>query len=141
MMLSRDRRRLDGRAREAALADLKGIGNPHHLLAGGQGALPQNSQGTDPGTATTSSPSGDLIEDLTHNFFLETGARNGKLKVYEMVEHPATRTLTGYLLVRGGRRTGSGAAVGCHAEFGPSSAGVNEPLRPSISPTNFTSSS
>jgi len=46
--------------------------------------------------------SGDLVEDLTHNFFLETGARNNKLKVYEMVEHPAARALTGYLLVRGG---------------------------------------
>ena len=46
--------------------------------------------------------SGDLIEDLTHNFSLETGARNNKLKVYEMVEHPAARALTGYLLVRGG---------------------------------------
>ena len=42
------------------------------------------------------------VEDLTHNFFLETGARNNKLKVYEMVEHPAARALTGYLLVRGG---------------------------------------
>ena len=39
---------------------------------------------------------------MTHNFFLETGARNNKLKVYEMVEHPAARALTGYLLVRGG---------------------------------------
>jgi Mn-containing catalase len=46
--------------------------------------------------------SGDLIEDLTHNFFLETGARNNKLKIYEMVDHPAARALTGYLLVRGG---------------------------------------
>ena len=46
--------------------------------------------------------SGDLVEDLTHNFFLETGARNNKLKVYEMVEHPAARALTGYLLCRGG---------------------------------------
>ena len=46
--------------------------------------------------------SGDLVEDLTHNYFLETGARNGKLRVYEMVDHPAARALTGYLLVRGG---------------------------------------
>ncbi len=37
-----------------------------------------------------------------HNFFLETGARNNKLKVYEMCDHPAARALTGYLLVRGG---------------------------------------
>jgi Mn-containing catalase len=46
--------------------------------------------------------SGDLIEDLTHNYFLETGARSGKLRVYETVEHPAARALTGFLLVRGG---------------------------------------
>jgi Mn-containing catalase len=46
--------------------------------------------------------SGDLVEDLTHNFFLETGARNNKLKVYEMVDHQAARALTGNLLVRGG---------------------------------------
>jgi hypothetical protein len=32
-----------------------------------------------------------LVEDLTHNYFLETGARNGKLKVYETVDHPAAR--------------------------------------------------
>lgn len=42
------------------------------------------------------------IGNIFHNFFLETGARNNKLKVYEMVEHPAARALTGYLLVRGG---------------------------------------
>ena len=85
----------------AALADLKGVGNPHHFLAGGQGALPQNSQGR-PWNGDYVFSSGDLVEDLTHNFFLETGARNNKLKVYEMVEHPAARALTGYLLVRGG---------------------------------------
>ena len=92
---------IDGRAPDAALADVKGIGNPHHFLAGGQGALPQNSQGR-PWNGDFVFSSGDLVEDLTHNFFLETGARNGKLKVYEMVEHPAARALTGYLLVRGG---------------------------------------
>jgi len=91
----------DGRAPEPALAALKGIGNPHHFLAGGQGALPQNSQGR-PWNGDYVFSSGDLVEDLTHNFFLETGARNNKLKVYEMVEHPAARALTGYLLVRGG---------------------------------------
>src|SRR6186713_1324858 len=91
----------DGRAPDAALADLKGIGNPHHFLVGGQGALPQNSQGR-PWNGDYVFSSGDLVEDLTHNFFLETGARNGKLKVYETVEHPAARALTGYLLVRGG---------------------------------------
>jgi Mn-containing catalase len=91
----------DGRAPEAALASLKGLGNPHHTIAGGRGALPQNSQGR-PWNGDFVFSSGDLIEDLTHNFFLETGARNNKLKVYEMVEHSAARALTGYLLVRGG---------------------------------------
>ncbi len=87
--------------KKAPLAHLKGVGNPHHFLAGGQGALPQNSQGR-PWTGDYVFSSGDLVEDLTHNFFLETGARNNKLKVYEMVDHPAARALTGYLLVRGG---------------------------------------
>ncbi|HLM50804.1 MAG TPA: manganese catalase family protein [Solirubrobacteraceae bacterium] len=91
----------DGRAPKASLSDVKGIGNPHHFLAGGQGALPQDSRGN-PWTGDYVFSSGDLVEDLTHNFFLETGARNNKLKVYEMVDHPAARALTGYLLVRGG---------------------------------------
>jgi Mn-containing catalase len=96
----------NGRARtplvlKSPLADVKGIGNPHHFLAGGQGALPQDSNGR-PWNGDYVFSSGDLVEDLTHNFFLETGARNGKLKVYEMVEHPVARALTGYLLVRGG---------------------------------------
>jgi Mn-containing catalase len=91
----------DGRAPEAALDSFKGVGNPHHVIAGGRAALPQNSQGR-PWNGDYVFASGDLIEDLTHNFFLETGARNNKLKVYEIVEHPAARALTGYLLVRGG---------------------------------------
>jgi Mn-containing catalase len=91
----------NGRAPSAALADVKGIGNPQHFIAGGRGALPQDSTGN-PWNGDYVFASGDLIEDLTHNFFLETNARNNKLKVYEMVEHPAARALTGYLLVRGG---------------------------------------
>ena len=91
----------NGRAPEPVLAELKGVGNPHHVIAGGRAALPQNSQGR-PWNGDYVFSSGDLVEDLTHNFFLETGARNNKLKVYEMVEHPAARALTGYLLVRGG---------------------------------------
>ena len=91
----------NGRGPGSPLEPMLGIGNPHHFLAGGQGALPQNSQGR-PWNGDYVFSSGDLVEDLTHNYFLETGARNGKLKVYEMVEHPAARALTGFLLVRGG---------------------------------------
>ncbi len=91
----------NGKAPKAALADLKGIGNPQHFIAGGRGALPQDSMGN-PWNGDYVFASGDLVEDLLHNFFLETNARNNKLKVYEMVEHPSARALTGYLLVRGG---------------------------------------
>ncbi|HEV7774207.1 MAG TPA: manganese catalase family protein [Conexibacter sp.] len=85
-----------------ALADMKDARNTQHVLApGGAGALVQDSMGR-PWTGENVFSSGDLIEDLTHNFFLETGARSGKLRVYEMVDHPAARALTGYLLVRGG---------------------------------------
>lgn len=84
-----------------ALKDVKGTRNTQHFIAGGAGALVQDSMGK-PWSGDYVFSSGDLIEDLTHNFFLETGARNNKLKVYEMVDHPAARALTGYLLVRGG---------------------------------------
>jgi Mn-containing catalase len=76
-------------------------GNPQHLIAGGKAALPQDSNGNAWNGDYVFS-SGDLVEDLTHNFFLETAARQNKLKIHEMVDHPAARALTGYLLVRGG---------------------------------------
>src|SRR5947209_8162354 len=77
----------NGRAPGKPLAGVKGVGNPHHFLAGGMGALPQDSNGR-PWNRDYVFSSGDLVEDLVHNFFLETGARNNKLKVYEMVDHP-----------------------------------------------------
>lgn len=87
--------------KSGALSDALGAPNPQQFIAGGAAALVQDSNGK-PWNGDYVFASGDLVEDLTHNFFLETGARNNKLKVYEMVEHPAARALTGYLLVRGG---------------------------------------
>jgi len=75
--------------------------NPQQFIAGGAAALCQDSNGK-PWNGDYITSTGDLVEDLVHNFFLETGARNNKLKVYEMCDHPAARALTGYLLVRGG---------------------------------------
>ncbi len=75
--------------------------NLQHYIAGGLGAQCQDSM-SKPWNGSYVTATGDLVEDLTHNFFLETGARNNKLKVYQMVDHPAARALTGYLLVRGG---------------------------------------
>src|SRR3981081_1757245 len=83
------------------LTAVKAVRNPQHFIAGGAGALVQDSNAK-PWNGDYVFASGDLLEYLTHNFFLDTCARNNKLKVYEMVEHPAARALTGYLLVRGG---------------------------------------
>src|SRR6188472_2643412 len=85
----------------ASIDDVKGEAYKQHYLFGGKGALPADSHGK-PWNGSYVHSSGDLVEDLTHNFFLETGARSGKLRVYEMCDHPAARALTGYLLVRGG---------------------------------------
>jgi Mn-containing catalase len=90
------------KAPASGLEDLKGARIQQHAIApGGLGALCADSQGK-PWTGDNVFSSGDLVEDLTHNYFLETGARSGKLRVYEMCDHPAARALTGYLLVRGG---------------------------------------
>jgi Mn-containing catalase len=83
------------------LSDVKGTRNTQQFIAGGAAAMVQDSMGK-PWNGDYVNATGDLVEDLTFNFFLETGARNNKLKVYEMVSHPAARALTGYLLVRGG---------------------------------------
>ncbi|MBS1845865.1 MAG: manganese catalase family protein [Actinobacteria bacterium] len=87
--------------KRGALKGLKDARNAQEWIAGGCSALVQDSQGK-PWNGDYVNATGDLIGDLTWNFFLETGARNNKLKVYETVDHPAARALTGYLLVRGG---------------------------------------
>jgi len=92
---------LTGAGEKGALPDPDDVQNPQQFIAGGAATLVQDSNGK-PWNGDYVTSTGDLVEDLTHNFFLETGARNNKLKVYEMVEHPAARALTGYLLCRGG---------------------------------------
>src|SRR5215213_9739186 len=87
--------------KKGSLKGVKDTRNTQQFLAGGGAAMVQNSMGK-PWNGDYVNATGDLIGDLTHNFFLETGARNNKLKVYEGVDHPAARALTGYLLVRGG---------------------------------------
>jgi Mn-containing catalase len=87
--------------KKGSLKGVKDAPNSQQFLAGGASAMVQDSMGK-PWSGDYVNASGDLIGDLTHNFFLETGARAAKLKVYEAVDHPAARALTGYLLVRGG---------------------------------------
>ena len=66
------------------LRDAKDEPYKQHYMFGGKGALPADSHGK-PWDGSYVHSSGDLIEDLTHNYFLESGARSGKLRVYEMV--------------------------------------------------------
>jgi Mn-containing catalase len=93
--------REEGAAPSAPLESVMGKGLPHHFLFGGQGALPYNSQGL-AWSGDYVFNSGDLVLDMLHNFFLECGARMGKLRVYESTSNPIARELCGYLLVRGG---------------------------------------
>jgi Mn-containing catalase len=72
-----------------------------HYIAAAQTALPVDSRGL-PWTGDYVFSSGNLILDLLHNFFLENGARTQKLRVYQMTDNPAARTMLGYLFVRGG---------------------------------------
>jgi len=83
------------------LASVLGVGNPHHFGNNGGSALVSNALGQ-PWQGDYVFNSGDLVLDLLHNFFLESGARMGKIRVYEMTDHPIARAMLGYLLVRGG---------------------------------------
>src|ERR687893_1997766 len=73
----------------------------HHTILGGPGHTVANSHGQ-PWTGDYVFNSGNLVLDLLHNFFLESGARTHKARVYEMTSNETARTLIGYLLVRGG---------------------------------------
>jgi manganese catalase len=72
-----------------------------HFIAGGPGHLVANTQGA-PWSGDYVFNSGNLVMDLLHNFFLETGARSHKARVYEMTSNETARLTIGYLLVRGG---------------------------------------
>ena len=72
-----------------------------HFIAGGPGHIVANSGGV-AWSGDYVFNSGNLVMDLLHNFFLETGARSHKARVYEMTSNETARTMIGYLLVRGG---------------------------------------
>ena len=72
-----------------------------HFANSGQTALPMDSMGRF-WTGENVFSSGNLKLDLLHNFFLECGARAGKIRVYESTDNPTARAAVGYLLVRGG---------------------------------------
>lgn len=63
-----------------AVETLKDARNTQQFIAGGGSALPQDSMGK-PWTGENVTATGDLAQDLIHNFFLESGARREKLRV------------------------------------------------------------
>ena len=83
------------------LAGLHNSRNTHHFIVNGASALAANSMGQ-PWQGDYVFNSNDLVLDLLHNFFLESGARLHKIRVYQMTDHPIARQMLGYLLVRGG---------------------------------------
>ena len=92
----------DAEPADSPLAGLNAAGGiRHQFLNNGNSALVANSLGA-PWQGDYVFNTGNLVLDLLHNYFLESGARMGKLRVYESVTHPVAKRLTGYLLVRGG---------------------------------------
>ncbi|GAJ99844.1 LOW QUALITY PROTEIN: manganese catalase [Geomicrobium sp. JCM 19055] len=84
---------------DTPLAPVMGFDNKFNFIAGGQNALPVDSTGR-PWSGDNVFSSGNLVNDLLHNFYLECGARIIK-RVYQMTDNETARELTGYLLVRG----------------------------------------
>ncbi len=91
----------DGAPTAAPLEAFKDARLTHHFLLGGPGHIVANSQ-AQAWTGDYVFNSGNLIIDLLHNFFLETGARLHKYRCYQMTSNSTGRTMIGYLMVRGG---------------------------------------
>jgi Mn-containing catalase len=83
------------------LSGFQNVRQTQHFIAGGPGTMVQDTRGI-PWTGDNVFSSGNLTLDLLHNFFLESGARQHKLRVYEMNTDPVAKALCGYLLIRGG---------------------------------------
>jgi Mn-containing catalase len=91
----------DAKTDPAPLKEAADFRNTSHFLNSAQQALPMDSMGRF-WTGENVFSSGNLKLDLLHNFFLECGARAGKIRAYEATDHPVARAMVGYLLVRGG---------------------------------------
>ncbi len=91
----------EGETPEATLESAKNLRNSHHFIVGGGGHQVMDSMGHF-WTGQHVFSSGNLVTDLLHNFFLETGARMHKHRCYQMTDNPAARDMIGYLMVRGG---------------------------------------
>ncbi len=92
----------DAEPKDSPLTDANSKnGIRRQFLDYGSSAMVHNSQGA-PWTGDNVFSSGNLVLDMLHNYFLESAARMGKLRVYESTTHPVAKRLCGYLLCRGG---------------------------------------
>ena len=91
----------EGEPVDAPLLSAKDLRNTHHTIVGGGGHQVMDSMGHFWSGQHVFS-SGNLVADLLHNFFLETGARMHKHRCYQMTTNQAARDVIGYLMVRGG---------------------------------------
>jgi Mn-containing catalase len=91
----------EGEPVDAPLSAAKDLRNTHHTIVGGGGHQVMDSMGHFWSGEHVFS-SGNLVADLLHNFFLETGARMHKHRCYQMTDNQAARDVIGYLMVRGG---------------------------------------
>ena len=91
----------EGEPVDAPLEAAKNLRNTHHPIVGGGGHQVMDSMGHFWSGQHVFS-SGNLVADLLHNFFLETGARMHKHRCYQMTTSQAARDTIGYLMVRGG---------------------------------------
>lgn len=73
----------------------------YHFIQGAPGHVVADSHGL-PWDGTYVFHSGNVVMDLLHNFFLETGARTHKHRVYQLTSNETARKMIGYLMVRGG---------------------------------------
>lgn len=92
---------LDNNPTQAPLEPSKNFRNTHHTIVGGGGHQVMDSMGHFWSGEYVFS-SGNLVADLLHNFFLETGARMHKHRVYQMTTNETARMMIGYLMIRGG---------------------------------------
>ena len=91
----------EGSPTSGPLEEAKNLRNTHHSIVGGGGHQVMDSMGHFWSGEHVFS-SGNLVADLLHNFFLETGARMHKHRCYQMTTNAAARNVIGYLMVRGG---------------------------------------
>jgi Mn-containing catalase len=91
----------EGEPVDGPLEEGKNLRNTQHNIVGGGGHLVMDSN-FHFWTGEHVFSSGNLVTDLLHNFFLETGARLHKHRCYQMTTNQAARDVVGYLMVRGG---------------------------------------